>query len=124
MVWTERLTSVWQVTQRPDCHARSRRNDDRRPRFRSSPAAREERQRDRSLGVRRVEDPEVGRPAGAIRAIGPAHCILSSDLGQAANPIHTEGLTAFFAGLRQQGFTQAEIDLMSKTNPARALGLN
>jgi hypothetical protein len=60
----------------------------------------------------------------AIRAIGPGHCILASDLGQAANPLHPDGLVAFFAGLKQQGFTQAEIDLMSKTNPARVLGLN
>jgi len=61
---------------------------------------------------------------GAIRAVGPEHCILSSDLGQANNPLHPGGLIAFFAGLKQAGITQAEIDLMSKTNPARALGLN
>ena len=62
--------------------------------------------------------------AKAIREVGPEHCILSSDLGQAANPIHTEGLVAFFTGLKQAGFTQAELDLMAKANPARALGLN
>ena len=61
--------------------------------------------------------------AAAIRAVGPAHCILSSDLGQAANPLHPDGLTAFFAGLRKEGISQADIDLMSKANPARALGL-
>ena len=33
------------------------------------------------------------------------------------------GLAAFYEALRKQGFTQAEIDLMSKTNPARVLGL-
>jgi predicted metal-dependent phosphotriesterase family hydrolase len=49
--------------------------------------------------------------------------ILSSDLGQPMNPLHTDGLAAFFELLRQQGFSQAEIDTMSKTNPARALGL-
>jgi hypothetical protein len=61
--------------------------------------------------------------AKAIHEVGAEHCILSSDLGQAANPIHTEGLVAFFAELKQAGVTQAEIDRMSKTNPARALGL-
>ena len=61
--------------------------------------------------------------AKAIRAVGPEHCILSSDLGQVGNPIHPDGLVAFFAGLKQAGITQAEIDAMSKTNPARALGL-
>jgi len=28
----------------------------------------------------------------------------------------------YFDGLRKQGFTQAEIDQMSKVNPARLLG--
>ena len=61
--------------------------------------------------------------AKAIRQVGPAFCILSSDLGQPGNPLHPDGLAAFFDALRKQGFSQAEIDLMSKTNPARALGL-
>src|SRR5262245_26357124 len=59
----------------------------------------------------------------AIREVGPASCVLSSDLGQRGNPTHPDGLAAFFDELRKQGFSQAEIDLMSKTNPARALGL-
>jgi hypothetical protein len=59
----------------------------------------------------------------AIRGVGPASCILSSDMGQVGNPLHPDGLAAFFAALRGQAITQAEIDLMSKTNPARALGL-
>ena len=59
----------------------------------------------------------------AIRQIGPASFILSSDLGQPGNPLHPDGLAAFYEALRKQGFSQAEIDLMSKTNPARVLGL-
>ena len=62
--------------------------------------------------------------AKAIRAVGVDHCILSSDMGQPGNPLHPDGLAAFFAGMRQQGFTQAEIDTMGKSNPARLLGLN
>jgi hypothetical protein len=61
--------------------------------------------------------------AALIRAVGPEHCILSSDLGQAGNPLHPDGLEAFFRGLRGQGFSVAEIDRMSKTNPAKLLGL-
>jgi hypothetical protein len=61
--------------------------------------------------------------AKAIREVGPKSCILSSDLGQAANPLHPDGLAAFFAGLAKEGISQADIDLMSKINPARALGL-
>jgi len=61
--------------------------------------------------------------ARAIREVGAKSCILSSDLGQAANPPHPDGLEAFFAGLRKEGIAQSDIDLMSKTNPALALGL-
>jgi hypothetical protein len=61
--------------------------------------------------------------AAAIRQVGAAHCILSSDLGQAGNPLHPDGLESFFAALRKEGIPQADIDLMSKINPARALGL-
>lgn len=67
---------------------------------------------------------EAGDYAKAIRVVGPASCILSSDLGQPANPLHPDGLVAFFAALRKEGITQPEIDQMSKTNPARVLGLN
>ncbi|HXB75717.1 MAG TPA: DUF6282 family protein [Candidatus Acidoferrales bacterium] len=61
--------------------------------------------------------------AKAIREVGAKSCILSSDLGQAANPLHPDGLVAFFAGLEKAGVSRADIELMSKTNPARALGL-
>jgi hypothetical protein len=59
----------------------------------------------------------------AIRAVGPASCILSSDLGQVGNPLHPNGLVTFFDALRKEGFSREEIDRMSKVNPARALGL-
>jgi hypothetical protein len=61
--------------------------------------------------------------ADAIRAVGAASCILASDLGQVGNPLHPDGLAAFFAAMRAEGISQADIDRMSKTNPARALGL-
>jgi len=61
--------------------------------------------------------------AKAIRAVGPQLCILSSDLGQPGRPLHPDGLAQFFQALRKEGISQADIDLMSKTNPARALGL-
>jgi hypothetical protein len=67
---------------------------------------------------------ELADYALAIRAIGPQHCILASDLGQVGNPIPTDGLIAFYAGLKQLGITPAEIDVMSKKNPAQLLGLN
>ncbi len=61
--------------------------------------------------------------AKAIRAIGVEHCILSSDMGQVGNPLHPDGLAMFFDGLKKQGFTQTDIDQMSKINPARLLSL-
>jgi len=61
--------------------------------------------------------------AKAIREVGPANCILSSDLGQPNNPLHPDGLMEFFAALKKEGFTEAQINLMAKTNPAKALGL-
>ncbi len=40
------------------------------------------------------------------------------------NPLHPAALAAFFASLLREGVPQSDIDRMSKTNPARALGLN
>ena len=61
--------------------------------------------------------------AKAIHAVGPGSCILSSDLGQVGNPLHPDGLVLFFEALRKEGISQEDIDLMSRTNPAKALGL-
>jgi hypothetical protein len=66
---------------------------------------------------------DIPEYARAIRAVGPEYCILSSDLGQAGNPLHPDGLLAFFAGLRGEGFSVSEIERMAKVNPARLLGL-
>jgi len=66
---------------------------------------------------------EMAANAKAIREVGPAYCILSSDLGQPNNPLHPDGLAEYFAALKKEGFTDAQIDLMAKTNPAKALGL-
>jgi hypothetical protein len=66
---------------------------------------------------------DIHELAAAIRAVGPDHCILSSDLGQRGSPLHPDGLAAFFQALRGQGFTEAEINRMAKKNPADLLGL-
>jgi hypothetical protein len=59
----------------------------------------------------------------AIRQVGPAFCVLSSDLGQAANPLHPDGLLMLYQYLKEQGFSESEIDQMAKVNPAKLLGL-
>ncbi|WP_144312609.1 DUF6282 family protein [Terriglobus saanensis] len=61
--------------------------------------------------------------AKAIHAVGADHIILSSDLGQVVNPVHTEGLKRFYAGLLQAGVSQTEIDTMARSNPATVLDL-
>jgi hypothetical protein len=66
---------------------------------------------------------EIADYVKAIRAVGPEHCILSSDLGQAGNPLHPDGLAAFFQALRAGGIPIADIDRMAKTNPTKVLGL-
>ena len=65
----------------------------------------------------------MDRFAEAIRKIGPEFCILSSDLGQMGNPLPPDGFGAFLVALRARGFTEQEVDRMSKQNPARLLGL-
>ena len=65
----------------------------------------------------------MDRFADAIRKIGPESCILSSDLGQKGNALPPDGFAAFLTALRAKGFTQQEIDRMSKRNPAQLLGL-
>ncbi len=69
------------------------------------------------------EDEKLAAYVTAIRAVGPEHVVISSDLGQSMNPIHTDGLAVFLARLRLAGFTQEEIDRMAKFNPAWLLGL-
>ena len=59
----------------------------------------------------------------AIRAVGSESIVLSSDLGQAANPLHPDGLLAMYQYLVSQGVATVDIDRMAKTNPAKLLGL-
>src|ERR1051325_2629296 len=59
----------------------------------------------------------------AIRAVGPEFIVLSSDLGQATNPLHPDGLLAMYQYLASQGISVADIDRMAKVNPAKLLGL-
>ena len=70
-----------------------------------------------------LTDQRLQEEADAIRTIGAASFILSSDLGQPQNPLHTDGLLALYKGLMAKGIAAADIDLMSRRNPARLLGL-
>jgi hypothetical protein len=65
----------------------------------------------------------IDRFADAIRKVGPEFVILSTDLGQAGNPLPPDGLAAFMLALKARGFTDQEVDRMAKQNPATLLGL-
>ena len=65
----------------------------------------------------------MDRFAAAIKELGAEHCILSSDLGQAGNPLPTDGFAAFIAALRARGISDADLDTMTRRNPAELLGL-
>ena len=59
----------------------------------------------------------------AIRAVGPEHIILSGDFGQASNPPHVESWKIVFGILKKAGVTDAELDQISRKNPAKLVGL-
>ena len=44
--------------------------------------------------------------------------------GQARMPIHTFAWRELPTGMRERGVSQAEIDLLTQTNPARLLGID
>jgi len=70
-----------------------------------------------------LTDEQLTKEAEAIKAIGAASFVLSSDLGQPPNPLHTDGLLALYKGLMAHGVSAADIDVMARKNPARLLGL-
>lgn len=70
-----------------------------------------------------MTDEQLRKEADAIRMIGASSFILSSDLGQPQNPLHTDGLLAMYQGLMRNGISAADIDIMARRNPARLLGL-
>jgi hypothetical protein len=58
----------------------------------------------------------------AIRAVGPEHSVLSSDLGQPFNPPVEDGIALMADRLLAAGFTDAEIRTMTVVNSRRVVG--
>lgn len=58
-----------------------------------------------------------------IRTLGPEHCIVSTDSGLVGTPNNADALVLSAQELRKSGFTERELELMFKTNPAAVLGL-
>lgn len=59
-----------------------------------------------------------------MKSIGAEHFIISSDLGQQANPVHPDGMKSFIKGLLAEGISQSQIDQMARKNPAMLLGMD
>jgi hypothetical protein len=69
------------------------------------------------------DEERLERFAAQLRQVGPENVALSTDLGQPGRPVHTDGLNITIQNLLEAGITQAEIDVMTRRNPARFLGL-
>lgn len=67
--------------------------------------------------------------AKAIRIIGPKSCIMATDFGAVQKPpepqrvLEPQGLLDFMNAMHKEGISVVNINLMTKTNPALALGL-
>jgi hypothetical protein len=66
----------------------------------------------------------VKRYVSGIRAAGVERAFVSSDSGQAGAGFHPDVLANAARALRAQGFTERELDLLFKINPATILGLS
>jgi hypothetical protein len=75
------------------------------------------------LNVAHESDEAFDQFAAQIREVDPDNVLLTTDLGQAGNPVHTDGLIVYIPRLMETGITASEIDIMTKRNPARLLDL-
>jgi len=63
----------------------------------------------------------------AIRKVGPQYCFISEFWTKVSSPREyggLEGVGAFAEAMRAHGFTDKELEVMFKENPAKALGLS
>jgi hypothetical protein len=67
-------------------------------------------------------DDAAARIVEQIRAVGPEHVILSTDLGQAANPDPPFGFGLWIERCLAGGFAEADVARMAQENPAALLG--
>jgi microsomal dipeptidase-like Zn-dependent dipeptidase len=66
----------------------------------------------------------ISEMAKRIVELGPEHCVLVTDFGQAAKGSPVAGMTNFIAALLKEGLTADQIRLMVSTNPRRLLRLS
>ena len=63
------------------------------------------------------------RIADLIKQVGANNVIIQTDLGQANNEYHPDGIVAFVRNMWARGISRADTDIMTKRNPARYLGI-
>ena len=59
----------------------------------------------------------------SIKVVGTERTILSSDLGMIHGPTPTDGFRQFIQTFKSLGASQHDLDLMTRQNPARVVGL-
>jgi hypothetical protein len=69
------------------------------------------------------DTPARTRAFEAIRKVGPAMTFVSSDSGLTGGPNHPDALVMAAKGLREGGFSESDLNLMFKENPARLIKL-
>jgi hypothetical protein len=65
----------------------------------------------------------IEETARSIVHLGPEHCVLATDYGQADNVAIPEGLAGFLLSLLENGVEQDALEAMIKLNPRKMLGL-
>ncbi len=58
-----------------------------------------------------------------IRAVGPAHVVMATDYGQTDSPPAPQGLGWYIGQMLDYGLPAKDIELMTKVNPSRLLGI-
>lgn len=61
--------------------------------------------------------------AEAIKKVGAERCVMATDLGQFSNPHPIDGMRLFINVMMHYGINEKEIEIMTKINPTRLLGL-
>lgn len=75
------------------------------------------------LGEGIANQKELEHWTGLIKQVGPQNVVIGTDLGQWGRSTPTDGYKVMIPRMLKVGFTQAQLDVMMKTNPARLLGL-
>ena len=62
--------------------------------------------------------------ASSIRDIGVSNCVVTSGLGEWADPTPAEGMRMAIAGLLIMGVSADDLSILVRSNPATLLGLS